>query len=259
MNKPLKNHIMGCLNKGIRFDGRKLEEYRKIVIEKDVTKTAEGSARVKIGNSEVIVGIKMGIGEPYPDTPDEGTLMVGAELSPLASPEFESGPPDIQSIELARVVDRGIREAKTVDVKKLCIEAGEKVWMVSIDICPINDDGNLLDAAGIAALVALENTKFPKYDGKKLDYKTHTKEKLSLDKLPIPITVLKIGDKLLVDPLPEEEDVFDARLTVTTTEDEKICALQKGGETPLTFEDISKMVDLALKKSVEIRKQIEGK
>src|SRR3989344_7191901 len=124
-NSDLKGHILEALNQGIRFDGRKLTEYREILVEVGVAKNAEGSARVKIGETELIVGVKMEVAEPYPDIPDEGTMSVGAELLPLSNPDFELGPPGIEAIELARVVDRGIRESKCIDFKKLCIEIGE--------------------------------------------------------------------------------------------------------------------------------------
>ena len=147
MYKELRTHIISLLNADTRLDGRKLTEYRQpIEVEHGIIKTAEGSARVKIGETEVMVGVKLEVGEPYPDTPDEGTIIVGAELLPMSNPEFELGPPGIQAIELARVVDRGIRESKALDFKKLCIAKGEKIWMVIIDICPINDAGNLFDA-----------------------------------------------------------------------------------------------------------------
>lgn len=252
----LKNNILKSLNKNKRYDGRDLLEYRNIVVEANVSKNAEGSARVKIGDTEVIVGVKLAVGTPYPDTPNEGALMVGAELYPMSSPEFESGPPGIQAIELARVIDRSIRESKTIDQKKLCIEEGEKVWMVMIDICSINDDGNLFDAASLAVLVALKNTRFPEYKDGKMDYKVKTKEKLSINKEPIELTVYKIGEHFIVDPTSDEEKVYDARLTVAMTGDDTICAMQKGGESPLTSDDIEKMVDIVQEKQKELRKYL---
>ncbi|MBI2541211.1 exosome complex protein Rrp42 [Candidatus Woesearchaeota archaeon] len=254
MHRELRSHIINLLNADTRLDGRKLTEYRKpIELEHSVIKTAEGSARVKIGETDVIVGVKLDVGEPYPDTPDEGTIIVGAELLPLSNPEFELGPPGIQAIELARVVDRGIRESKALDFKKLCIAKGEKIWMVIIDICPINDAGNLFDAASIAALAALKNTRYPGFNGEKVDYKNKTDKKLQLEKLPIAVTVIKIGDKFIVDPDTEEEKVVDARLTVSSMEDGTLCAMQKGGDYPLTVEDISKMIDIGIEKAKELR------
>ena len=254
MHRELRSHIIGLLNADIRLDGRKLTEYRAPVeAEFDVIKTAEGSARVRIGETDVMVGVKLEVGKPYPDNPDEGTIIVGAELLPMSNPEFELGPPGIQAIELARVVDRGIRESKALDFKKLCITAGEKVWLVIIDICPINDAGNLLDAASLAAITALKHTRYPSFDGEKIDYKTKTDKSLELEKVPIAVTIIKIGEKFIVDPDTEEEMVVDARLTVSSIEDGTLCALQKGGDFPLTSEDIEKMLDVGIEKGKELR------
>lgn len=256
MNSDLRQHVIEALKQGLRFDKRKTNEYRKVTVEYGVSKSAEGSARVKIGDTEVIVGVKLEVGEPYPDMPDEGTIIVGAELIPLSNPEFELGPPGIQAVELARVVDRGIRESKAIDFKKLCIKKGEKVWLVLIDVIPINDNGNLFDAAALAALAALKDTRFPGYDGEKIDYKKKTKEKLPLSKQPLSVTVIKIGDNYLVDPSIEEESVLDSRLTVATMEDDTLCALQKGGDVPINDKDIDKMIDIALEKTKELRKHL---
>ena len=255
MYRELRSHIISLLNANTRLDGRKLTEYRKpIEVEYGITKTAEGSARVKIGETEVIVGIKMEVGEPYPDTPDEGTIIVGAELLPLSNPDFELGPPGIQAIELARVVDRGIRESKAVNFKKLCIEHGKKVWLLIIDICTLNDAGNLFDASSLAALAALKDARFPAFDGEKVDYKEKTDKKLPLEKMPIAVTVIKIGDKFIVDPDTEEEKAIDARLTISSIEDGTLCALQKGGDFPLTMQDVDKMLDIGIEKGKELRK-----
>ena len=250
----LKNHIGKYLKKGIRYDGRKLTDYRKVTIEYGVSGSAEGSARVKIGETEVIAGVKMSVEKPYPDTPNEGVLMVGAELMPLSNPDFESGPPDIRSIELARVIDRGIRESKTIDTSKLCIEEGEKVWAVMVDICTINDEGNLLDCSGLAAIAAIKDARFPKYEDGVVDYKTKTEKGLPLSKVPIPITVIKVGNDFIVDPLLEEEEAIDARLTVTSIADGTLCALQKGGDAALTIDEVDKMITLGIEKAQELRK-----
>ena len=254
MYEELRNQIISLLSKGMRMDGRKPDEYRPVTIETGVSKNAEGSAKVKIGETEVIAGVKMEVMKPYPDTPDQGSMMVNVELFPLSSPEFESGPPDNYSIELARITDRGIRESKTLDVKKMCITAGEKAWTVVIDICTLNDAGNLYDAISLAAMAAVKNAVYPSYDGEKIDYKTKTKEKLPITKLPISITVFKYGDHLLLDPTNEEDKSYDARLTVATLENGNICSLQKGGDTAITADDALMMIELARKRSAELRK-----
>ena len=256
MNEILRAHILGWFEKGKRYDGRRLDEFRPVSVEYGVTKNAEGSARVKIGDTEVIAGVKLAVEKPYPDTPKEGTLMVGVELLPLSSPDFEAGPPNEESIEIARVVDRGIREAKAIDTKKLCITEGEKAWAVIVDICTINTDGNLLDAAALATVAALRNARFPSYNGKTVDYKSMTDNKLPIVRLPVSVTVIKLGDHLFVDPTVEEEKVIDARLTVAIAESGKICALQKGGTIPLTIDDVDRMIELARAKAGDLSKNL---
>jgi len=257
MNQDLKMHIIEALKKGVRLDGRKKEEYRSIEIKTGVVATAEGSAIVRCGDTEVIAGIKLNIGVPYPDSQDEGTMMVGTELLPLSNPNFEGGPPKIDSIEVARVIDRGIREGKAIDFKRLCVRKGELVWTVMIDVLPLNHDGNLIDVGGIAALAALKNTKMLEIENDKIVIGKRTDQDLPITSMPLPVTVIKIGDNLIVDPTYDEEEALDARLTVSVLEDNTLCAMQKGGNSPLTTKDINEMVDLAIRKSQELRKKLE--
>lgn len=250
--------IKEYLKNGKRFDGREPDEFREMVLEKNVSKKAEGSVRVKLGKTEVIVGVKAGVGEPYPDSPDKGNLMVTAELLPLSSPRFELGPPKFEAIELGRVIDRGIRESKIIDLGKLVIKEGEKVWTIFIDIYSINDDGNLLDAAGIGALAALKLAKLPKYDEDKgkILYDEPDGDLPLTGINPIAITVHKIGNKLIVDPDKEEEDASETRLTIGISEG-VISSMQKGGITPLKDEEVMEAIDLADKSWGKLFKKLE--
>jgi exosome complex component RRP42 len=221
-----------------------------VSVETGLIESAQGSALVKIGNTQVLAGVKIERGEPFPDAPNSGVLMVNAELRPIASPTFEPGPPDENSIELARVVDRGIRESKAIDLDKLGITPGEEVWMVYIDLHALDHDGNLIDAASLAATAALWNVKKPQVEGWTLD-------EFPILKKPIAVTIAKINGKLMVDPSLDEENVMDARLTITTIEDGSICAMQKGGIGYLTVDELKTAYELARAKAAELRKYLE--
>ena len=249
--KYITSHVL----KGMRLDGRKPHDYRNMEIEINPVEQAEGSARVKIGGTEVIVGVKLSVGEPFPDTPNEGVLIVNAEFSPLASPDFELGPPRESAIELARIVDRGIRESKCINNEKLCIKEGEKVWMVMIDIQPLSHDGNLIDASGIAAIAALMAARMPKFEEEKVVYEK-TDEKLPLNDIPVPVTCAVFNGKFVIDPDLEEEEAMESRLTVTTTSQGNICAIQKGSAGLLSLETIEEVAELSLHKGKEIRELI---
>ncbi len=257
MNKEQKDHLLQYLSKGIRYDGRKLLESRPVTIEVGISQSAEGSARVKIGTTDVMAGVKIAAEKPYGDTPDQGNLMVNAELYPLSSPKFETGPPGEQAIEVARVTDRGIRESKAIDVKKLCITPRELVWGVAIDVVTVNDGGDIMDAAALAAMAAVRHARFPALKDGKVDYGARTTMQLPISSLPVSVTVYKIGPHFLIDPLPEEEDAADARLTITTTEDGLVRAMQKGGATPLTIDEIDTMVKISLERAPELRKLLK--
>lgn len=240
-----------------RADGRGLKEYREMKIEPGLIEKAEGSARVLLGKTEVVVGVKVETGEPFPDTPNDGVMTVNAELTPIASPEFEAGPPNEDSIELARIVDRGIRESKAINTEKLVIEPGKKVFVVFIDIYVLNHDGNLIDASALAAVSALINTKMANYEIKDGEVKIKPGyEQLPIRKHPITVTTAKIGDKLVVDPIGEEEQVMDARISFAIDDDGNICAIQKGGSGFFEPQQIMEAAKLAKDKAKELRKKL---
>jgi exosome complex component RRP42 len=263
-----KKKIASLLENDKRLDDRKYFDYRDIVIETNVSNNAEGSARVKIGKTDVIVGVKMGIQEPYPDHEDEGTMMTCMEYSPASGERYESGPPKINAIETSRVVDRGIRESGFIDWKKLCIKKGEKVWSIFIDIYSINDDGNLLDASSIGAVAALQMARFPVYDEKteSIKFGEFTENPLPLTKnIPFAMTFYKIKDNIISDPNRDEEDAADARVTLAISKPAKdhiINSMQKGESAVISEQDLKNIVEQAEKVYdkifPEIEKQVKG-
>jgi len=255
--KVREKRIAQLIARGKRLDGRGLTDYREIQIESGLIERAEGSARVRLGKTEIMVGIKIEAGEPFPDTPNEGVLTVNAELVPLASPTFEPGPPDENSVELARVVDRGIRESKAIVLEDLCVEPGKKVFVVFVDVYVLNHDGNLIDASALAALAALMNTKMFNYEVKEGEIKIKPGYKpLPMRNYPVSVTFAKINDKLVVDPWLEEEQVMEARLTMAFEQDGKICAIQKGGYGYFTAQQILEASKIAQEKALELRKLV---
>ncbi|KYK28712.1 RNA-binding protein [Thermoplasmatales archaeon SG8-52-1] len=246
-----KEYLVNLAENGKRSDGRKFDEFRKISIETGVISKAEGSARVKIGNTQVISGIKMDIGEPYPDSPESGVMTTAAELIPLASPDFEAGPPREDAIELARVVDRGIRESELIEVDKLCIEPGEKVWMVFIDIHILDFDGNLFDAASLASLAALLTTNVP---AERFDLGENYP--LPLKEPPISCTSVKYNGVVVMDPSLDEEEIAEARLTVATDINGHLRAMQKGLNGSFSVDEIKKVIKASIDNGRKIQEQL---
>jgi len=249
--------VVDLVSKGKRIDERGPENYRPIQIQVGLIEKANGSAQVHLGKSKVMAGIKVQTGTPFPDTPDEGVLTVNAELVPLASPSFEAGPPSEAAIELSRVVDRGIRESKALDMKSLVLQKGKTVQVVYVDIYVLDHDGNLIDAASMAALAALVNSKVSKMEVKGdevINKGGH--HQLPLNNYPVAVTFAKVDRTIIVDPSLEEEQVMNARLTVTIDKNGDICAMQKGGLYGFTPDEVRKAVHMAVGKAAENRARI---
>jgi exosome complex component RRP42 len=246
-----RDYLVNLAEKGKRADGRDFNEYRNIEIETNIISKAEGSARVKIGNTQVLVGIKMDVGEPYPDALESGVMSTAAELIPLASPDFEAGPPREDAIELARVVDRGIRESQVIELDKLCIEPGEKVWIIFIDIHVIDYDGNLFDAASLAALAALMTSTVP---AKRLELGKDFP--LPLKNPPVSCTSVKFNNVIVMDASLDEEEIAEARLTVATDENGDLRAMQKGLNGSFDVQEIKKVIKSSIDNGKKIREKL---
>lgn len=245
------------LAKGKRLDGREFGEQRPLEIELDVIKKANGSARVRLGHSEVIAGVKVETGEPFEGLENKGALIVSAEVLPIASPHVEPGPPDEEVIELARVVDRGVRESEMIDLDQLVLVPGKIVYTIFVDCSVVNVDGNLFDATSYAVVSALLSAKLPileMQDGRVVD--TGSTKDMPITTIPVSVTAVRIGDSVLIDPTSEEEGCMDARITITTNE-EGFCAVQKGFTGAFTVEQIKKASETARIKGQEVRAKLK--
>ncbi len=254
-----KAYVKRLVERGERLDGRDFDELRDIDIDVGyIRDTAEGSAYVRMGDTQLVVGIKADTDEPYPDTPDAGSLITNAELGPIASEDWESGPPTIEAVELSRVVDRGLRESDIIDLEDLGIVDGEKCWMLFIDIHVLDFDGNLIDASFLGAVAALLEASLPAYDVEEDELDRETEgEDLPVNGIPVTLTGRKIGDRILLDTTGEEEDVTNSRLTVTLNEKDNVCSLQKGGDREMSTTDTMEIVRATEERTDRLRELVE--
>lgn len=253
-----KQQMWDAISKDKRLDGRNLDELRTLNIELGIIKKANGSARVNLGNSEVVAGVKVETGEPFEGLENKGALIVSAEVLPTASPFIEPGPPDEETVELARVVDRGIRESEMIDLDKLALIPGEIVYTIFVDSSITNTDGNLFDCTSYAVVSALMSCKLPVFeiqDNKVID--TGDIKPMPVTTIPVSITAARIGDSIILDPTAEEEACMDARITITTNSDNNFTAVQKGATGTFTSEQIKNLLETARVKGEEVRSKIK--
>lgn len=253
-----KQQMWDAISKGKRLDGRNLDDIRPLEIELDIIKKANGSAKVKLGNSEVIAGVKIETGEPFEGLENKGALIVSAEVLPTASPYIEPGPPDEETVELARVVDRGIRESEMIDLDKLVLVPGKIVYTIFVDCSIINADGNLFDATSYAVVSALASSKIPVFemqDGKVVN--TGNSQDPPVTTIPVSITAIRIGEAVILDPTSEEEACMNARITITTNSNGDYTAIQKGSTGAFTVGQIKKAAETARIKGEEVRAKLQ--
>ena len=246
-----KEYMYDLLNKGSREFGRDFLDYRGIRLEVGKMPHAEGSAQVDIGNTKVLAGVKLTVGEPMRDTYGAGSLMTSAELLPLASGRYETGPPTPDAVEFARVVDRGIRAAQVLDAEALFIDE-ENVWNVFVDIYVLNYDGNLFDAGTLAAIAAILTSKQPKYEDGVVTRDGTLSRVKTKGGIVTSCTYGKIGNRLLLDPDGNEEDLMSSRLTIANDE-HQLRAMQKGLSGAFSLAEVETAIDTTFEKSKELR------
>lgn len=250
-----RDSLLALLSQGKRQDNRGMYDYRKITLQPGILQNAEGSAIASIGKSQVMAGIKFDVAVPFADRPTEGVLSTSADLLPLASHLFETGPPSDEAIELARVVDRGIRSAATLDLNSFFIEEG-KVLALYIDLFVLDHDGNLIDASALAAMSALLSARMPKLEGSKI-IRGEYAGKLPLKEKVVTCTFGKLGERTFLDPSLDEESGMDCRLSLATTE-KHLCAAQKGGWGSASEKDILELLDISMQKGEELRAMLKS-
>ncbi len=242
--------IRDLVKKEERVDSRKLSEYRKIDFTVNPVKKADGSCWLSMGETKVVVGVKFGLMEPYPDTPEEGGLMVSLNYSPVVWKDL----PANRDIEVSRVLDRSIRESKMLNLKEFCISKGEKAFQIFIDCYVLNYDGNLLDALNLATVKSLMSANMPKLEDDKL---ASSDKKINIKAVPIGVTVSGIDGKYLVDLNRLEENASDFSLFISYLDEKTICAMQKTGINGIPMKDMNKIFEIGAGKQKELRGILE--
>jgi exosome complex component RRP42 len=251
MDEIKAEYVKELLKENKRKDSRDFNAYREIKIENNVLNNAEGSCLASIGNSKVIVGVKIDLMEPFSDRPDEGVLMVNSEFMPLAYYSYSAGPPTPESIELARVVDRGIRAANVLEMQGLKFE--DKVLGVFVDFYILDNDGNLTDAATLAVMNALSNLSIPEYNSESKTFNREKRtKKMEVKNRVTTSTFCKINGKILLDCDVEEENASDGSLTIGIADGGFVCSAQKSGSASFSKKEVMDCVDIALQKHGEL-------
>lgn len=259
-----KKFILEALQLEQRIDGRRPFDFRRLSIKFG---REDGAAEVQLGQTHVMGTVTGQVTRPYRDRPNEGTLTVFTEFSPMADPTFEVGRPGEYAVELGRIVDRGLRESRAIDTESLCILAGKAVWALRVDLIILDNGGNLVDATNVAALAALLSFRRPEcsvggQDGQEVTiHPPEIREPLPLiiHHLPIAVTFAFFGegDMVVLDPNYKEEAVMGGRMTITMNTHGDVCAVQKGGGVGISQSEIMRCFRVASMKAADITAKLK--
>ncbi|XP_062519156.1 exosome complex component RRP45-like [Corticium candelabrum] len=257
-----REFILRAIREGQRLDGRKTYDYRDIKVQFGVER---GHVEVHLGSTRVLAQVSCQTAKPQPNRPSEGQLFVNVELSPMASPSFEPGRLSEQTVEINRLLERVLRESRAVDTESLCIVAGKLVWTIRVDIHALDDCGDLIGCASIAAIIALVHFRRPDVSVSGEDVTIHSPD----ERNPVPLSVhhkpicvlfafFDNGAYLLCDPGYKEEAVMDGHVVVAMNKHRELCCMQLGGGVALLPDQILRCTSIASVKVREIMDVMEA-
>ncbi|MQL89577.1 hypothetical protein Taro_022147 [Colocasia esculenta] len=267
-----KHFICGGIAQDLRADGRQRLDFRPVSVETGVIPQANGSARVRLGATDVIASVKAELGKPNPLQPGKGKVAIFIDCSPTAAPNFEGRGGEELSIELSSALQKCLLGAKSgagagIDVSSLVILEGKVCWDLYIDGLVVSSDGNLLDALGAAIKAALSNTGIPKVNvaagttpDEQPEVNISDEEFLQFDTSAIPaiITLTKVGKEYIVDATAEEESQMSSAVSVSVNRHGMICGLIKRGGAGLDPSVILDMISVAKHVSQKLLSQLDS-
>ncbi|XP_006866338.1 PREDICTED: exosome complex component RRP45 [Chrysochloris asiatica] len=262
---PLSNcerrFLLRAIEEKKRLDGRQTYDYRNIKISFG---TDYGCCIVELGKTRVLGQVSCELVSPKPNRATEGILFFNLELSQMAAPAFEPGRQSDLLVKLNRLLERCLRNSKCIDTESLCVVAGEKVWQIRVDLHLLNHDGNIIDAASIAAIVALCHFRRPDVSVQGDEVTLYTPEErdpvpLSIHHMPICVSFafFQQGTYLLVDPNEREERVMDGLLVIAMNKHREICTIQSSGGIMLLKDQVLRCSKIAGVKVAEITELIQ--
>jgi len=262
LSEAEKAFIVHGILDGMRSDGRRNTDYRPAYIECGVVSNTSGSSRVRLGNTDILVGIKCEIERPAISAPEIGRVQFFVDCSANATPEFEGrGGEDIAS-SITSALTESFSNDVVLDLKCLCIAPKFHCRSLYVDVVLLEHGGNVYDAVSLAVKAALCDLEIPKVSivmndqqEPEVEVKDEFEEFLNVDtsNVPLMVTVSKIGSQQLVDTTMEEEYCSHAQLILSVSPSKQITYMKQEGKGSLDPLSVMEMIDFG----VEIAPNLE--
>ncbi|OQR93029.1 exosome complex exonuclease RRP43 [Achlya hypogyna] len=248
-----EDYIRRCLESGARPDARSLLTGRPV----SFNRTKTGSCLVKLGSSCALATVQFAVGTPAIATPDQGELDLQVLLTGVCASKFSTQRTTDEAQSLSSIVSRTLIGSHVVDLRDFSIESGKAAWKVVLTVLFLDHDGNALDTAFLAAMMALRDLRFPAITVSSDFIVSLAPE--GEDGLPFPVhqsivptTFGMYKGHLLVDPTAQEEDVLEGTTTVLYNTDGEFCGVYKSGGSVIAGETLTRCMKLARARTLEL-------
>jgi exosome complex component RRP41 len=215
-----KKSDIKLMNNGVRFDGRKFDELRKISMKLGVLKNAQGSSYVEWGKNKVLAGV-YGPREMHPkrlQNPTEATVRLTYNMAPFSVDDRKKPGTDRRSIEISKICSEAL--TNVVQVKNYPNAA------IDVFVEVLQADAGTRCVGLTAASLALADAGIPMKD------------------LVVACAAGKVDGEIVLDLMKEEDNFGDCDLPlaiVPRTGD--VVLLQMDGK--LTQDEFKTALDLA--------------
>ncbi|GMT34902.1 hypothetical protein PFISCL1PPCAC_26199 [Pristionchus fissidentatus] len=264
-----KVFIIHGVQEGVRNDGRSCGDYRPMWVECGVLATTDGSARVRIGDTDVLCGVKCELVECEDTSKETERLMFSVDCSANASPQFIGKGGDDYAEELADALHFSYdNDCSIPDIAKLTITSTH-YWRLNVDVVILQYGGSIVDAAAVAAKAALYDTEVVGLLTRRADEKKMSVElpeggatwRIDVSRAPLISSVSKIGSINVVDVTPQEEACSFAALWVgasvqKASADPLVTMTRQTGGGSLDAASINDMVQMGVNAVARLNSQL---
>lgn len=256
------NSNQKIIKAAIRTDGRSETQQRPLEISFGPD---YGCCLTSLGNSKVMTQITANIAEPRLTRPSEGVINIRVDLAMLGSVIYDTSRNSDDCVQLSRLLHKGIRDARCIDLESLCIISGEKVWHIQVDVTVLNHEGNLIEAASISALAALAHFRRPEAtveDGNVVLHSFENREPIRFTMLHFPFLMkyafFKEATISFVDPSEDEEKFCDGYLIIGANIFREITLLHISGKSLISKEQILKQCNYAINQTKILNDRVKS-
>ncbi|BFU24431.1 3' exoribonuclease family protein [Entamoeba histolytica HM-1:IMSS-B] len=257
LSQPEINFIKEGIKTNIRTDGRANIQFREIKCEKGVIDQANGSVRLCLGKTEVVVGVKCELGEPSVLTPESGRYNVLVK---------QVGTMTSRDVEIEKMILVSLENAGKDMLQELCVLKGKLCWIIYVDVVVVEDDGNVMDCTGLAVRAALLNTLIPivnvisgDSDTVQVDIDKDNVQfkKFKPESVPLCVSLIQFEKEFIADPSKVEEKCNGSEITTAITSNGKVCGIQKGGNGCFKTEEMYDMIIQAQMIGLKLFKELD--